>query len=350
MKNASQPSRLVRLSEILTENGPRAAKADLSNAAHLMGDVYQGGDVYEGGDPEGSYGDPEDDYSYGDVSTSALDTYNTLIGDAYDEEIGAPAQTHKRTLFGLKPMNPLEKKLLMGAGIAGAGTVAGIEIAKLLRKRKARRAAIQRTLQSNAANNTIANQVRARRMMGQIPKTSAMPFYQITGATLNSYPLAPTEVFAADTLKYNFDRQSTDTPFEVEIVNATFAGVTWTATATGVVTPRFYVAVFLTIGISILTANPGTIFNVAGTLPTINGSLVIAANPFSFTIRKGYYAKFLIFPWILVTNKPLLALGSYDNANPITLTVTGLPSNASVSMVVPGSQHIWTIGMRNRLI
>lgn len=347
MKNTRTASPLVKLSHILTNNGPRAAKADLTNAAHLMGDVYQG-DVYEGGDPEGSYGDIEDgDLTYGDVSTDALDTYNTLIGDAYDEEMGAPT---RKTLFGLKPLTKTQKRIGLGVLGAGALTGAGLELAHLIKKRKQRRNAIANAVRQNATQNTIANQVRARRMMGNIPKTAAMPFYQITGATLNGYPLAPTEVFAADTLKYNFDRQSTDTPFEVEIVNATFAGVTWTATATGVVAPRFYVAVFLTIGISVLTANPGTIFTVAGTLPTINGSLVIAANPFSFTIRKGYYAKFLIFPWILVTNKPLLALGQYNNANPITLTVTGLPSNASVSMVVPGSQHVWTIGMRNRLI
>jgi hypothetical protein len=178
-----------------------------------------------------------------------------------------------------------------------------------------------------------------------------MPFYQISGATLNAYPLAPTEVFAADTLKYNFDRQSTDTPFEVEIVQGVFAGVTWTLTAVGVVATRFYTAVIITIGISVLTAAPGTIFSVAGTFPTFNGgSLVIAANPFSFTIRKGYDCRFIIFPWQLVTNKPLLALGAYNTVTNIVVTVTGLPSNAAVSMIVPGSQHVWTIGMRNRLL
>jgi len=333
-------SKLINLNQLVASKNPRAAQADVTNAAYLMGDVYQGGDVYEG-----AYGDPDDDDDidgpYGEVSTSALDTYNTLIGDAYDDGSETGAVKRKRSLV---------RKVAIGAGAAGLGAFALSQIMKGIKKRKARRVAVNQSLEVNATEATIANQVRARRMMGKIDRSTAFPFYQITGATLNSYPLSPTEVFAADTLKYNFDRQSTDTPYEVEIVNGTFAGVTWTVTATGVVAARFYTAVLITIGISVLTANPGTIFNVAGVMPTFNGSLVIAANPFSFTIRKGYYAKFMIFPWQLVTNKPLLALGSYNNAAPITFNVTGLPSNASVSMVVPGSQHPWTIGMRNRLI
>lgn len=332
--------RLARLSELVNTSDSRAPKADVTNAPHLMGDVF------EGGEPLGAYGDADDGEDgdiYGDVSTTALDTYNTLIGDIEEAEQGA--------LFK-KPIRNWSTLGKIGLGLGAAGVAGGtaLAITKAIKRRKARRAAIAKSLAANARDNTIANQVRARREMGKIPRTAAMPFYQITGATLNSYPLAPTEVFAADTLKYNFDRQSTDTPFEVEIVNGTYAGVTWTVTATGVVTTRYYTCVFITVGISVLTANPGTIFQIVGTMPTVNGSLTIAANPFSFTIRRGYYAKFLIFPWILVTNKPLLALGAYNNANPITFNLTGLPSNASVSMVVPGSQHPWTIAMRNRLI
>lgn len=320
MKKGLSP--LLGLNELTQSKQARAPKADISNAAHLMGDV---GDVFQG-DPQGAYGDVDDDDETGDVSTAAMDTFSTLIGDT---KLRRNAKT-------------------AGLAVAGAGVTAGL--AALIAKKARQKKALAATMRANAANNTIANQVLARRMMGKIPKTAAMPFYQVTGATLNSYPLAPTEIFAADTLKYNFDRQSTDTPFEVEIVNGVFAGVTWTLTATGTVAPRYYTAVFITIGISVLTANPGTIFQVTGTMPTINGSLVISTNPFSFTIRNGYYAKIVIFPWQLVTNKPLLALGSYSNATPIIFNLTGLPSNASVSMIVPGSQHPWTIGMRNRLI
>lgn len=343
MKHANQ--QLARLDSLVSTKDSRAPMADVSNAPHLMGDPYEGGDVYEGGDPDDSYGDP-DDSLYGDVSTAGLDTYNTLIGDV--EEQGAP-------FLGIRipKFKNWSKGAKIGTGVAAAGALGfgTVKLIQALKRRKQRRAAVAANLAQNSKQATIANQVRARRLMGAIPRTSAMPFYQITGATLNSYPLSPTEAFAADTLKYNFDRQSTDTPFEVEIVNGTFAGVTWTLTANGVVATRFYTCVFIVIGISVLTANPGTIFNVVGTMPTFNGgSLVISTNPFSFTLRQGYYAKFLIFPWQLVTNKPLLALGSYDNANPIVFNITGLPSNAAVSMVVPGSQHPWTIAMRNRLI
>lgn len=323
MNTKTSKSRLLGLHALTQSGDARAPQADITNAKYLMGDVY------EGGDPDGAYGDPDDDDDfgdvYGDVSTSAMDTFSSLIGDVNKKRVRN-----------------------IGLGIAGGALTAGM-IAAIAKKAKQKKA-IAKNLQQNAANNTIANQVRARRLMGKIPRTAMMPFYQVTGATLNSYPLAPTEVFAADTLKYNFDRQATDTPFEVEIVNGTFAGVTWTVTAPGVVGIRYYTAAFITIGISVLTANPGTIFSLTGSMPTINGTLVISTNPFSFTIRNGYYAKILIFPWQLVTNKPLIALGAYNNAAPITFSITGLPSNASVSMIVPGSQHPWTIGMRNRLV
>ena len=328
--NSMKTLPLVSLNSLGASGDPRAAKADITNAPHLFGDIDDEDDPY--GDVDELYGDS----SYGDVSTAALNTWDTLVGDT--EEQGGPFSRWSRG-----------KKIAVGA-IAGGAAAYGIS--RIIAARKKRRARINAALKNSARSNTIANQVRARQMMGKIPRTSQFPFYQIIGATLNGYPLAPTESFPADLLKYNFDRQSTDTPFEVEIVNASFAGVTWTAQAVGVATTRYYVGVFLNVGISILNANPGTIFSITGTLPTIlGGSLVILANPFSFTLRSSvYYAKFLLFPWQLVTNKPVLALGAYNNANPITLAVTGLPSTASVSMIVPGSQHVWTIAMRNRLL
>jgi hypothetical protein len=203
---------------------------------------------------------------------------------------------------------------------------------------------------TNAAMNTIQNQVEARQMMGKISKTSVMPFFQITGATLNQYPLAPTEHFPANTLKYNLDRQSTDTPFEVEITNGVFAVATWTCTASGVVADRYYTSVVLIVGINAFNANPGTIFNVAGTFPTFQGTLTVAANPWSFTFLPGYYSRLIIFPWQLVVNKPLLALGKYNAATPIVVTVTGLTASAAVNLVVPGSLHPWSSAMRNALI
>lgn len=340
----SNKLQLLPQSAIVRSTDGRAPKADISNAGHLMGDVYEEGDVdslygdaSEDGDPdEGTYGDA----AYGDVSTAALNTWDSLIGDA--EEQGA---------LRIKPFNRWSRGAKIGT-IAGVAGLSAYGISRLIKKRKAARARVQASLQRSNRANTIANQVRARRMMGRIPRTSQFPFYQVIGATLNSYPLSPTEAFPADILKFNFDRQSTDTPFEVEIVNGTFAGVTWTTQAVGVAAARYYTGIFLTVGISILNANPGTIFSVTGTLPTINGgTLVISTNPFSFTLRASvYYAKFLLFPWQLITNKPILALGSYNNANPITLNTVGLPSTASVSMIVPGSQHPWTIAMRNRLL
>lgn len=314
---------LRSLNQLVTSNDSRAPHANVTNAAYLMGDV----DEFHKSD----YGDPD--------NFSALSTYEALMGDA---DYGDLRSVWKKIPKGVK----------YGAaalGTAGLTYLTFDQIRKAKNKIVAGRRARQAAQQA-AANNTIYNQDAARTMLGKIPRNAHMPYYQITGATLNSFPLSPDNFFVADTLKYNLDRQSTDTPFEVEIQSAVFAGSTWTITASGTVAPRYYAVVFITVGISVLSAAPGTIFNVSGILPTINGNLVIASNPFSYTLQSGYYAKKALFPWVMVTNKPQLALGQYSNANPIVITINGLPSNAAVSMIVPGSLHQWTTAMRNRLL
>lgn len=335
--NAREESPLKSLGDLVNTSNPRAPYANITNASALVGDPF---------DEDEDFGDAD----YGDVedNVSALTTYSTLMGDA---DYGDTALQRLGQGIG-RTWRRIPKGVRIGAGVAAGGalTYFGARAIKraIDRKKAANRARAE--AERAASLNTISSSVQARQLLGKIPRNAHMPFYQIIGANLNSFPLAPTEFFVADTLKYNLDRQSTDTPFEVEIVNGVFGGVTWTMTATGTVATRYYVCVFITIGISVLTAAPGTIFNVAGTFPTINGSLIIAANPFSYTLQSGYYAKKCLFPWILVTNKPQLALGAYNNATPIVATITGLPSNAAVNMVVPGSLHQWTIAMRNRLL
>lgn len=327
-KNTLSP--LTDMSTLVAAHSSRAPLASKSNAGYLMGDI------------EDAYGDAED--AYGDVDTSPLDVYNTLIGEV-DEELGAPA---RRKILGLGP-----KGQRIAAGAAGATALgfATSAVIKGIRRRKARRAIVARAERANAAANTIQNQVQARQLLGKIPRNAKFPFYQITGGTLNQFPLDPTAYFVANDLRVIMDLQSTQTPFESEIVPGTFAAGTFTMTANGVATNRIYACVLVTLGISTLTANPGTIFTVAGSFPLVNGgTLTVAANPWSFTFQSGWYAKLLIFPWQLITNKPYLAMGTYAVATPITVTVTGLPSNATTNMIVPGSAHPWTTGMRNAMI
>lgn len=299
-------SSLKKMNDFVRTSNPKAPQADLTNAAHLMGDAEEDGDA--------DYGDASEE---GDADGSPLAMMNALIGDA--------------------------------SGMGGPKIIGNGPIAKALRARRARQDAAKKKVANQGKKNTIDNQLEARRAMGKLPRNHQFRFFQASGAVLNSAQISPTESFVSDMLKTGFDRQQSDTPFEVEIANGTFGGVTWTVTANGVATNRFYVAVLLRCGINVLNANPGTIFNVTGTMPTINGNLTIST-PFSFTLLPGYYASVLIFPWQLVTNKALWVLGQYSNAAPITFSITGLPSTAVVNLTVPGSQHTWTIGMRNRLL
>lgn len=340
MNNKNTQASLRQLKELVTSKDSRAPYADLTNAAYLMGDIEDGDiDYGDAEDGDADYGDADyGDADYGDVDSSALGSFKALIGDS---ETGAP---HRRKM-GIKGKRIVGATLGLGGGIG-----AGLLLNNILKKRSANRRRANSRLKHADSKMTIQNQVNARRLMGKLPRNAQMPFYQVTGAVLNAAPISPTESFVADALKGNFDRQMSDTPFEVEIVAGTFAGVTWTVNSVGVAASRYYTAVVITIGINQLAANPGTIFSITGSLPTINGGLTISSNPFSFTMQNGYYSTFLIFPWQIVTNKPLLALGSYNSGTPIVFNITGLPSNANVSMTIPGSQHVWTIGMRNRLL
>jgi len=324
--------KMYSLEEILATAEGRPAKADVSNANYLMGDVV------------------DDAGPYGDVSTALLDTWNTLIGDVSDEDeaptYGAPVRKKKTH----KPLPKWVKPVAIGVGAGGAGylTAKLIESAK---RKAAQKKALGQAMSTAANMNTIERQVEARRMMGKVPRTARMPFYQMTGATLNQYPLDPSSYFAANDMKWMMDKQAIETPFESEIASGVFAGTTFTVTLNGAVDPRYYVGVLLTIGISTLTANPGTIFTVAGTFPLANGSsLVVSTTPWSFTLNSGWHARGFFVPWALVTNRPYVQLGRYSNANPIVLTVQGLPSNATVNGIVPGPAHVWTIGVRNALI
>lgn len=328
MKKSKQEP-LRQLKQLVTNKNSRAPFADVTNAPYLMGDADDYGDAEDG---DADYGDSD----YGDVDSSPLAVFDSLVGDS---EVGGPRRR----------LSPTAKRIIGGTLGLGAGVGAGLLVNKLVRNQRNKRNA-QAALTKSQRQMTIQNQMDARRAMGKLPRNSQLPFFQITGAVLNASPISAGESFVADILKSHLDRQQSDTPFEVEIVAGTFAGSTWTVIANGVATPRFYTGVVLTLGVNQLAANPGTIFSISGVLPTINGSLLISTNPFSFTLQHKYHSQFMIFPWQIVTNKPLLALGSYSSSNPISFTINGLPSNANVNLTIPGSQHTWTIAMRNRLL
>lgn len=307
-------SGLSPLSKFVASSNTRSEKADLTNANHLFGDP----------DDDMPYGDAD----YGDLSPLAI--YSAMVGDL---ETGAPMN------------RKLRNGLMIGGGAAVLGGTAAV-IAKATAKKKAAKALMRR----EQSKMTIDHAVEARRMMGKMSKTEKIKFFSVSGALLNSAPISTNEHFIADSLKLNLDLQASQTPFEVEIASGTYSAGKWSVKAVGTATPRFYSAVILVIGINQLSANPGTVFTVTGSMPTIGGALTISSNPLSFTIQNGYYVKLMIFPWQIVTNKPLLSIGQYSADNNISFDITGLPSAATVTLTVPGSQHSWTLAMRSALL
>jgi len=350
LKNSSRAqdlgNSLRSMSDLPISGNPRADKADITNAQELFGDPF--GDVdygdsdFEEGDSDygdaDDFGDMEGDVDYGDV----VDPINDDTASAYRLISGDPTP---RRSFWRRYRN-------IGLGLGAAGLTAGaLSLAmRKARARKARRNAIRKRVNTMSAKQTLKTQRVARQAVGKINRDQKMPFFQVIGAKMNSSPIDAMERFVADMFKHNLDRQASDTPFFQETAIGAFAVNTWTCTATGTASNRFYTALILQIGINQLNAAPGTIFTVTATLPIINGTLVVSATPWIFTIENTFDCRFIFFPWQLVSNRPLPVLGQYSNAAPIIVAVTGLPAQSAVNLVVPGSLHPWTIAMRNALI
>lgn len=306
----------------------RAPKADMSNAQHLMGDIY--------GSP--FTGDPRD---------AQLSSWMTLVGDAneddFDEgysEAGAPKKFRDRTLAGKIA------RIAIPTAAVGAGVYFG---AKALAKRKQKRLA--ETVALNSAQSTISNQLYARSKMEKVTRDTKFPFYAVAGATLSNFPIDPRETFPALSLKYVLDKQGAETPFSADIVTGVYGAGTFVCTASGVATNRYYSSVILTAGIPYLSAAPGTMMTVTGTFPTLGGTLsVTGTSPWTFLLQSSNYdCRLVITPWQLVTNRPELAVGVYSNAAPIIVNVTGLPAAANVTLTVPGTTHPYTNGLRERM-
>lgn len=350
MKNKNVPvSKLIPSAKAFASAGnARAPKADVTNAPELFGDPSDD----EFGDPD-MYGEPDDDFGdaeeAGDptMNESTIAMYNLISGDP---SFGDP------DMYGAP--NPRLIKAAKTLGIVGAaGLATGLthrallnQVQRRIKTLRADRNFIQKKLSFNRLSQTLFNQDLARKFSGKIDRRSKVKFFQVTGAKMNSSPIDPMEGYIADMLKYNLDRQASDTPFYQESASGVFALGVWTATATGVPTPRYYTGLIIQLGINQLNAAPGTVFQITATLPTINGTLVVSATPWVFTIMKQFDVRFILYPWQLVSNKPLPVLGQYSNANPITVVVSGLPSASAVTLVVPGSLHPWTIALRNGLM
>lgn len=327
---------LKRLMDIPMSQDPRTPHADITNQPELFGDPEFGDFEEEGDQEQNLYGDFEE----GDVDPLAV--YQETSGDIEEGDL-------RSTLTNMKNWATRNKKALaIGGGVAAAGTLAALLLKR--RKQAQAKAMVRKSLEQQQYNQTLRQTALVQRSVGKMRLASLMRFFSLKGAKMNSSPIDPLTTFVTDMFKQMLDRQNMDTPFYQETAIGAFAAGTWTATATGVVTDRYYVGLILQIGTNMLNAVPSQIINVTGQFPTINGLLTVAANPWLLTYQKEFDVSFLFYPWQLVSNKPMSVLGRYNNANNIVATITGIPAQSAVNLIVPGSLHPWVVAMRNALI
>jgi hypothetical protein len=329
---------LSTLGSLSISDNPRAAKADVTNARELMGDAHDHdfGEIDD--DDYDDYGDP----IYGDPNGYDDDVDSLALFDALS---GDPKTRVGRILQ--KARNPL-----LMAGAAGATFFGGRAIAKGLKNRKMRRQTAQRVL-GRAESRNMSAQRRAIRGAGlKLNPNSNIPFIEVLGAKLNTAQIAPQSMFAAHMVRFGLDRMASETPFQQINAQGIFAGGNFTCTlGPGLAAPLLYMPIIVMIGINALNGAPANLFNITATLPLINGGVLTMSTPINLTMDPAFNVKVQIFPWVLVTTQPYPVLGQVAAAAPqnIVVVVSGLPQQAVVATVVPGSNHPYISSLRAAL-
>lgn len=322
---------LKHLSDV-TGQSARPSKASLRSQGFLMGDVlddigYNGQGDYSG-DPD-MYGEPDDD-AYGDIVDS-LSPFIAMSGDP-GRRGSARTRPNFRKIAGYTGLG-------LGAAAATAGTAYGVKkiVDSIARRRSTN---IDQSIRSN---------------FRVVKPNHKFRFIDSNSLKLNSAPIDLTSTFLANDLALMMNKQQTDTPFFHDTVTGDIVGVNHNATAIGVTDPlyRYYSTVFVIVGINQLSFIPSQNIALTATLPTTSGACVIATEPIHMTFSKYGNGTIQLYPWTIVGNKPLLANGRYNASNPISVTLSGLPvapGMAQMTLIVPGSQHKWTIMMRNAML
>lgn len=325
---------------------PRLPKADITNAPFLFGDPFGDMDDSEEGDFED--GDFEDgDFEDGDPDDNGYASGDPL--EAYLATAGDPAPKKKSHVLrkNWRSMTPRKKAAIAGGAGLTAAVLAALIAASVKRKQAARRA-----LGSAGKKNFLARQRNVIKNTPKANKSGSLFFTYLSGGNLTQAPLVPGASFVTDTVKYLLDKASVETPFYQFIQPATFTTV-WTATVQPASGTYYYPAFMINIGSAYLQASPGTIVTVDISACTlIDGSTLTTTGGLNwiFTYRKGFDSRVIIFLWKLVANKPMPTLGVLSNATPLTVVVGGVTNLSAVTVTIPGSQHPWTLSMRNSVL
>lgn len=340
--NLLRNGNIQTISDMNLSRNAAVSKADITNAPHLFGDVFE-----EDGDPDDSaYGDWNSAYGDVELNENALGLFNAMYGDpdyGDAEEEGSPLsfiKKHKGTAG-----------LASGAALGIGGSLLIKKLQRAARAKRARRAAAESMVIRNSRALTNNNARNLARYPGKIDRKAPMPFFNVTGASMTSAPISPDSTFVADQLKWALDSASNNTPFYQEVTSGVLVGTDFVNTLPGVVAARFYAPLLLRVGLNTLSAIPGLIIEVTMSIPTVNGLLsVTSAAPFIFSLREKNYMNFLFYPWQLVANKAMLLQGSYNNANNIVVTVSNLPATAYTSLSVFGTLDKRVVALRNAFV
>lgn len=325
---------LTPMSKVGLSRDPRKPFANVTNASHLMGDPF--GDVDEG-DP---FGDPFGDLEEGDPT-------DAIFGDIDETGDVGPLE-----MYDLISGDPRRKAKVIraakGLGLAAGGASLALIIRRLLALRRANKAKRFTTTARVAAF--------AKHPGRKFARDARYFFFNIGGAKIVQSPIGQSDSFVLAMMKTMLDRQNSDTPFQVDSTSA-FANGAGVATVTmgpNCTAPafRYFPAVFVRIGMNMLSGAPATNITVSGSLPLINGFTTdFSTTPFILNVEKGFDVSMLIVPWYLVQNVAQPALGVYNSTNPFTITVTGLaPTTSVLTVIIPGTVHKWVVAMRNRLL
>lgn len=186
---------------------------------------------------------------------------------------------------------------------------------------------------SNRLNKAVS------KAQGRLTYGEKIPFVAVKGLILQQINVFEnTAAFETTFLKPILDRSALETP-AVQFSTSSNTPATPFGTSYGVNEYYLYPCIVIKLGTSALQGIPNAMINITAVLPVLNGttSTVII----QCQLEQGFDGTCTIWPYQLIQGKPVPVFGKVGGSalttDEILISVTGLPSDCTVSLTVPYS-------------
>lgn len=274
----------------------------------------------------------------GDPRVDVASMVNTEIGDYEDGDFEDGDFEDGDGDESGDPINAAEE-----FGDGDSPETGGLGIAKKIRKARLKRTnkKITRLQKRQGKLNTKLGLDASRAQNGQVNSNDDLQFVSGRGVKIQSIDLFPNDAsFKGRLLKGNLDRCQLETPGVVLVVNSSTPAVEF-GSSYNAASYYLYAIAVIKLGVAALSGVANQTITIVAKVPALNGTRQ------TVTIQAQIMSQFdgtvTIFPFQIVQGKPVYVYGKAGGvaalANDFLVTITGLPSGAVASLLLPYSEH-----------